>query len=218
MNALPRETQNYVPLILAITIMAKNPKDYGLADVDLDQPLEYDTLEVKTPINLALIADAVDRPLTELRDLNPGLLKPVAPAGYTLHVPKGTSNAVLASLENIPPERRMTWRMHRVERGETLSQIAKEFKTPASSIAQVNNSFAEAPEAGDLLIIPASYNPDAPASRRQIRTGYTARRGKTSKATLRQSASRTVPEHVLHHRASTRTMRTASLRTAPATD
>lgn len=219
-NALPRQTQNYVPAIVAITIVAKNQKDYGLDSIDIDQPIEYDTLTLKAATNLALIADAAERPVSEIRDLNPALLKSAAPAGYQLHIPKGTSNDVLAALENVPPDRRTTWRMHRVERGETLAQIAKQFSTPAQSIAQANNHIEEAPEAGDLLIIPASYNPDAPAARRSAHKRAAARHGRVSRTvaaseksrTRKTLAARVLPERVLHHRASPKTVKTARVR------
>ncbi len=62
LNALPRETSNYVPAILAITIMAKNPKDYGLEGIETDAPIEYDSVKAEVATNLSLVADAVDRP------------------------------------------------------------------------------------------------------------------------------------------------------------
>jgi len=204
--ALPKQTENYVPAILAITIMAKNPRDYGLEGLDLDQPIEYDTVDIKVPTNVALVADSAGRPVSEIRDLNPSLLKSVAPPGYSLHVPKGTSIAIQAALENVPPERRMTWRMHRVERGETLALIAKQFNTPPATIAQVNNNLSDAPETGDLLIIPASYNPDAPLLRRALNHKKTAAH--------RTAATKQVPARILHHRAASRTLKTASARVA----
>ena len=211
LNALPKQTENYVPAILAITIMAKNQKDYGLENVDPDQPVEYDTLAVAAPTNLALIADAADRPISELRDLNPALLRSIAPAGYELHIPKGTSNAVAAALQNVPPERRLTWRMHRVERGETLAQIAKAFNMPAGSITHANNSLMDAPEAGDLLVIPVSYNPDAASAKHSAARRGSARYSRAA-ASRRAAAAHRVPDRVLHHRASTKQVRTASLR------
>ncbi len=100
LNVLPKETANYVPAILAMIIVAKNAKDYGLEDIELDPPLEYDTVELEAPTHLELAAEAVDRPVGELRDLNPALLKPIAPAGYRLHVPKGTVRPVECRLRS----------------------------------------------------------------------------------------------------------------------
>ena len=51
-NVLPRETANYVPAILALTIMAKNPKDYDLENLDFDQPVEYDSIGLDTAASL----------------------------------------------------------------------------------------------------------------------------------------------------------------------
>src|SRR5579863_1587075 len=90
LNVLPKDTANYVPVILALTIMAKNPKDYDLENLEVDRPVEYETMDLDSPTNFALVADAADRPVSEIQDLNPALLKPTAPAGYQLRVPKGT--------------------------------------------------------------------------------------------------------------------------------
>src|ERR1700728_1568011 len=86
LNALPKETSNYVPVILAMTIMAKNAKDYGLDHLEMEPALEFDTIEMQTATHLALVADAVERPLSELRELNPALVRSMAPAGYSIHV------------------------------------------------------------------------------------------------------------------------------------
>src|SRR5208282_1931113 len=101
-NVLPRETANYVPSIVALTIMAKNPKDYELDALDFDQPVEYDSIQLDTAASLTLLSDASAHPLSEIQELNPALLKPMAPAGYELRVPKGTSANTLAALDSVP--------------------------------------------------------------------------------------------------------------------
>ncbi len=207
-NALPKQTMNYVPLILAMTIMTKNPKDYGLDQLEVDRPLEYDTLEIASSTSLELIADAADRPVSELRELNPALLKSIAPAGYQMHVPKGTSNSVVAAMENIPEIHRASWRMHRVQTGETLASIGKHFGAPADSIAAANNRTVEAPEAGDLLVIPASYEPDRGASKKSA-TKYTVRR--TGRRGLGRLVASRASTRVLNHKAGAKTVKTASL-------
>jgi membrane-bound lytic murein transglycosylase D len=159
-NALPRDTKNYVPLILAVTIMAKNPKDYNLEDVDFDPAVEYDTIKVESATSLSLIADATERPLTEIQEINPALMKPVAPAGYQVRVPKGASASVLMALDIIPAEHRANWRIHRVTNGETLAEIAKHYATPVAAISTANQGMNALPEAGELLIIPAGYRPE----------------------------------------------------------
>lgn len=152
-DVLPRETANYVPAIVALTIMAKNPRDYDLDNLDFDQPVEYDSLGLDSPASLALLADASGHALSELQELNPSLLKPVAPAGHELRVPKGTSAAIVAALDCVPPSYRTQWRLHKVSDGETLADIAHRYSTPVASITAANRR-GQLPEAGDLLVIP----------------------------------------------------------------
>lgn len=153
-NAIPKETTNYVPIIVAMTIMHKNAKDYGLEDLEIDTPLTYDTLQLEAPTHLALIADIADRSVSEVRELNPSLLSSVAPANFELHVPEGSKATVIASLETIPAERRASWRIHRVGPGDTLESIARRYNMPVSTISALNNQ-SDA-EIGDALIIPTA--------------------------------------------------------------
>ena len=220
-NALPRETMNYIPAIVALTIVSKNPKDYGLDGVELDAPLDYDTLTLHCATNLMLVADALDRTVTDLQELNPSLLKSMAPAGYELRVPKGSAAATMAAIENIPEVHRADWRLHRVQTGETIAEIAKHYATAPDAILQANAGEVSTPETGDLLIIPAVSRPAVLvrtyAARRLYSRGQVAskqpNRRAVSNATQQQRA---VAYHapapaVIHHRATTRTVKTASI-------
>jgi membrane-bound lytic murein transglycosylase D len=205
-NALPQQTLKYVPLILAITIMSKNPKDYGLENIEPERPLEYDTMDLKSATNLNLIADVTDRPVSEIRDLNPALLTSIAPDGYPLHVPKGSSTGIAAGLASVPLDRRATWRVHRVETGETLTEIAARFRTAASAIAAANNRTVEAPEAGDILVIPA-LRQSARVARRISPTQLSTH----ARAARNTYASHRISPEVLYHRAAPRTVKTAGV-------
>lgn len=153
-RTLPIETTNYVPIILAMTIMAKNAREYDLENVIPDPPLKYDVVTMSSPTHLALVADLTETPVSEIQALNPALLKSLAPAGYQLNVPPGSGNALLASLQTVPPERRASWRMHKVESGETLAVISKRYGASPQVIAAANRLESDAPETGDLLVIP----------------------------------------------------------------
>jgi len=184
-RALPKETTNYVPIIVAMTIMHKNAKDYGLEDLELDPPLQFDTFEVESSTHLALIADAAGCPVSELRELNPALTTNVAPAGYAVHVPEGSKANVIAVLETIPAERRASWRIHRVSAGDTLPSIAKQYNTPVSSITSLNPSAsATDAEVGDVLIIPTASQIEriAVGGKRQLKKSNPGRRSATSDA------------------------------------
>jgi peptidoglycan lytic transglycosylase D len=156
-GVIPAETTNYVPIILAMIIMDKNAREYGLENVQPDSPLTYDTVEIDSPTHLALVADLTDAPVTELLSLNPALLKGIAPEGYTLRVPKGSATTLMAALQMIPQERRLSWRMHKVAEGETLALIGKQYGANPREIVAANRLGAPDPVAGDLLVIPAVY-------------------------------------------------------------
>jgi membrane-bound lytic murein transglycosylase D len=153
-GVLPIETTNYVPIILALTIMQKNPAAYRLQGVRVDPALEYDTIEVSTSTSLALIADLADAPLPEIQALNPAILKGLTPPGYAVHVPKGTGDHLTASLQMIPPDHRNAWRIHRVVPGETLASIVKKYHLPATSLVAANKLAKPEVREGDRLIVP----------------------------------------------------------------
>lgn len=158
-GALPAETTNYVPIILAMTIMEKNAPEYGLEGVALDAPLEYDTVTTTGVTSLTLVSDITDVSTAELAVLNPAALKGIVPDGYALHVPKGMGATVSGALETIPADRRVAWRMHRVAADETLAAIARRYGVSAASIAEVNKLRANAtPGDGDRLIIPTALH------------------------------------------------------------
>ncbi len=207
-HALPRETANYVPIIVAMTIMAKNPKDYGLENISVDQPLEYDSIQLTAATSLDLIADASLQPVSAIRDLNPSLLKKVVPAGFRVHIPKGTADSAVAGIEAVPQANRNAWRLHHVETGDTLEAIAKTYHLPAGRIVAVNRS-ADSLEAGDILLIPAVYREDPPARRA---SRFTRSRTRSRAGVLRGShvaASRRISPQVLRRKAAVRTARLA---------
>jgi len=194
LNVLPLETSNYVPVILAMTIIAKNAKDYGLDNLELERPLEFDTLELQTATHLALVADAVERPLSELKELNPAVLRPIAPAGYKVHVPKGTLPALEAAFSVVPANRRDSWRLHRVQDGETFAALAKKYSAQAGPLSSANHDLL--PGAGEWAAIPLAYPGDRVAkpvtARRRTGSGGTAAKTTVAKtATGKTTAAKT---------------------------
>jgi membrane-bound lytic murein transglycosylase D len=175
-EVLPAETTNYVPIILAMTIMEKNAAEYGIDGFQLDPPLEYDTIQTGGPTSLSLIADLLDMPLPELAGLNPASLRGKLPENYPLHIPKGTSNRLMAALQLIPPNRLDAWRMHRVSAGDSLATIGKRYGVTAAAIVAANH--LEKPQAveGDRLLIPTVARADAPAPQVKKVSSPTARR------------------------------------------
>jgi len=190
-HVLPAQTNNYVPIILAMTIMAKNAAEYGLQDLTPEPPLQYDTIQVDSPTHLALIADLTDSPVPELQELNPALLKGVVPAGYPLHVPKGSGSELSAALQMIPSDRRASWRMHRVAAGETLASIAHSYGMAPAAIAAANSLQSGVPLAGDRLLIPVAYHPPAAVRHAAVKRHYARATRRRLPSTTRTASNRT---------------------------
>jgi membrane-bound lytic murein transglycosylase D len=140
-NVLPAETKNYVPIILAMTIMSKNPAQYGLDAVQPDQALKYDVVKVDYPVDLRLVAECVDVPVEQLIDLNPSLLRRTTPKDqpFDLRLPDGSKEKYEAAIATIPVEKRVAWRFHKVQPGDTLAAIARKYRTTERAISQAND-------------------------------------------------------------------------------
>ena len=157
-NVLPKETRNYVPIILAVTIMAKNPSQYGLDAVVMEQPAEYDTVTITYPVDLRLVAECVNSTSSELQDLNPSLLRLTTPRDgkFELHLPAGTKDQYETAITTIPRDMRLWWRYHTVHPGDTLASLARNYHTTAKSISEANHLEGTDLEADAKLVIPVA--------------------------------------------------------------
>jgi membrane-bound lytic murein transglycosylase D len=177
-GGLPGETKAYIPSVIAAIIMAKNPAQYGLADLTYDDPVLSDKVTTNYAIDLRLVADVTDSTVQEIVALNPALLRLSTPRDlpYELHLPPGTQKLYLDRLKDIPEANRSSWRFHIVKEGETLDQIAVLLHAHSNEIATYNEVKPSEPiEAGDELIVPvAAASSVAPGQQR-----YTVRRSDT---------------------------------------
>jgi membrane-bound lytic murein transglycosylase D len=177
-NVLPDETRNYVPIILALTLISKDPARYGIEFVP-DQPLQVDRVQPGHSVDLRLVSETIDVDVDTLRLLNPQLLRLVTPSDprFVLQIPAGKREEFEKGMAQIPPENWVTWRRHRVEEGETLASIARRYRISVASLAEANSLEAQARlEADAKLIIPAVVQPE-PTLGALVR--YRARRGDT---------------------------------------
>jgi peptidoglycan lytic transglycosylase D len=162
-NVLPRETQNYVPIILALTLISKDPGRFGI-EYEPEPSLKADTVKPGQAIDLRLVAETIDMDLESLRGLNPQLLRLVTPpeAEFVLQLPEGTAERFFSEIAAIPPEKWVSWRRHKVEQGETLSSIARQYHVLPAEVADANDLAVGATlEEGQKLIIPAAAKSEA---------------------------------------------------------
>ncbi len=183
-NVLPKETRNYVPIILAVTIMTKNLSHYGFDDVSMDESMGFDAVTVNYPIDLRLVADCVNATPAQLQQLNPSLLRMSTPreGTFELHLPAGTKQQYQTAIAAIPAGMRLWWRYPTVHSGDTLASLARAYRTTAKSIAEANQLDGTELPADAKIIIPVkpSKHPasDTATYARRI-TRYKVRRGDT---------------------------------------
>jgi membrane-bound lytic murein transglycosylase D len=139
-NVLPEETKNYVPIIIAAAIMAKNPQQYGLQSFTPDPPLVTDEVTTNYSVDLHLVSDLVESPIQEIADLNPSLLRMSTPADlpFELHLPAGSKDLYQKRIAEIPADKRNQWRFHKVVAGETVETLAHDYHVGSSEIVFVN--------------------------------------------------------------------------------
>ena len=154
---LPRETREYVPMILAAIVIARNPAQYGFS-FEPETPLAYEKVGVSDPIDLRLVAEWANAPIGDIEALNPELRRwttPVRSPDYEIKVPVGTGDAVRARLTATPPESLNAFQWHTVKRGESLQSIARKLSVRQADLAEANSlSLRSRVSAGQRLIIP----------------------------------------------------------------
>jgi len=154
---LPRETRDYVPLILAAVIVARNPGQYGMeiTPEPVDDP-KFETVTLSVAVDLRRVAEWVGTTAEAIQDLNPELRRwttPVRSTNYELKVPEGTAEIVRAKLADSGDVTNLTW--HTVRSGETLLSIARKLKVSRADLAEANYlSIRSRVTTGQQLIVP----------------------------------------------------------------
>lgn len=174
MHALPVETQNYVPIIIALAMVSKDPGLYGV-QVDAQQPMLAEQVKLDHQISLNLVADASGADIEDLHMLNPELLRGMTPneSDFVLNLPAGTKKTFEENIQQVPEDKWTSWRLYAAANGDTLPEIARRYRVALASLETANHLEPHAAvPAGFELNIPA-----APPRARLIR--YRVQRGDT---------------------------------------
>jgi len=153
---LPMQTQRYVPKFLAALYILRDPMKYDLVVPDVE-PVTFDLVTIPDATDLNLVAESAETSVEVLRELNPQVRRWATPPGMevVVKVPQGKGEQCRAGLDSIPPNERITWRQHRVKRGETLSQISRRYGTSVSALKSLNNiRNSHVIREGTVLLVP----------------------------------------------------------------
>jgi peptidoglycan lytic transglycosylase D len=155
---LPRETREYVPMILAAIVIAKNPAQYGFNPPADASPVAYDKVSLPRAMDLRRVAEWTGTPIDEIQSLNPELRRwttPVRAPGYEVKVPSGTGDKLRDRLASAKPGELAPLNWYRVKNGESLATIARKLKVSRPDLAEANNLTTKSRvRAGQELIIP----------------------------------------------------------------
>ena len=188
---LPRETREYVPLILAAIIVAKNPAQYGFEYAPSPEGLTYDKVAVPRAVDLRKVAEWTGTTIDEIQALNPELRRwttPVKYPNYEVKVPVGTAGRLTTQLSNASTSELGALNWYTVKRGETLAAVARKLRVNRVDLAEANHlSVTSRIRPGQDLIIPR-----APATLLATRTERPAPAAVASRAISAPAAVATV--------------------------
>ena len=191
-NAFADETDNYVPKIMAAAIIGHNPELYGFTDIDFQPRLARDTVQLSEDMfGLDVLAEAAGVSVDELRDMNPHLRQlAVPPEGTFVHVPKGSGDTFASNVRAIPPEKRLTFKEHRVAKGETLGTIARKYNVSVTDLQHANHiRNANQISVGTRLVIPGARGSASASASAMASAAPTPERSSEPKSTAAKSTS-----------------------------
>ncbi|HUF48212.1 MAG TPA: LysM peptidoglycan-binding domain-containing protein, partial [Vicinamibacterales bacterium] len=174
---LPRETREYVPMVMAAVIIGRNPDLFGF-EVGPAAPLTYETVTVPNALDLRILAEWAGVPVENLRELNPELRRTTTPVGpHPLKVPVGTSAAVETHMATADPSLFVTLDVYTVRRGDTLSTIARRHRVTVADLQSANDLRTTRIHPNQNLMIPGRTAAALPRPAAATRTATAAAAG-----------------------------------------
>jgi peptidoglycan lytic transglycosylase D len=156
-SRLPRETREYVPMILAAIVIARNPVQYGF-DLQSESPAAYEKVSLSSAVDLRRVAEWTGASIDDIQTLNPELRRwttPLRYPGYELKVPPGTAESVKQGLAQTNDAERVALNWHTVKKGESLITISRKLNVRAADLAEANYlTMKSRVTTGQKLIVP----------------------------------------------------------------
>jgi membrane-bound lytic murein transglycosylase D len=161
--ALPRETRDYVPKLLAVAEIVNRPDYFGFRLEPVDNTPYLVAVDTSGQVDLTHVAEMTNLSVPELTRYNPAFRRWATPPDgpHQILVPSDRAETLRLGLADLPAEERVTWKRHRIARGETLSHIAKRYGVPIHVIVNANQiGNHHRIRAGKDLVVPTPRNPE----------------------------------------------------------
>ncbi len=155
---LPKETTAYVPKLIALAEIIRNPEKYNVELLNINNEPYYQSVMLDSQLDLAQAAKLLDLDVEELYYLNPGLNRWATPPSqqYALNVPFNKAGTLKKALSQLPKEQRVNWHRHTITSGDSLSSIAVQYNSSIAVIKDVNNMSSSKIVVGHTLMIPTA--------------------------------------------------------------
>ncbi len=160
---LPRETQRYVPRLLALKQLFETPEHYGIHLLPISNQPHFESVEVGSPIDFVLAARLAGMDKATFRQLNPGFKLWFTGPGnrFRLQVPYQKGEEFRSLVAAIPPQNRVLLKPHQVTKGETLLQIASLYNSQVELIKHQNGLETDKLKVSSTLWVPTPYSEQA---------------------------------------------------------
>lgn len=155
---LPKETQDYVPRLLALRVVVEHPRRYGVTLPDIDNQPILTVTDTGGQLELAVAAKLAGLPASTLYYLNPGYKRGVTPprGPHEIVLPADRVTRFQTQLASLVPEQRVNRQEHHVQSGETLSHIALRYHTTVAALRATNGLTNDRIRTGTTLAVPGS--------------------------------------------------------------
>ena len=153
---MPKETEKYVPKLLAIAKVLKDPARYNQKLLSIENKPYLEPIKLESQFDLALIAQWTNLSIDEIYSFNPGLKRWATPEAlpYTILLPINVIDDFKETLSNQKNRPKVSWTRYKVKEGDSLSVIAQNFNTTINQIQSVNEISGNLIRANTYLIVP----------------------------------------------------------------
>ncbi|WP_207710564.1 LysM peptidoglycan-binding domain-containing protein [Thiosulfativibrio zosterae] len=153
---LPKETQHYVPQLLAVSYLVKHRQSYQITLNPIENHVHFEKVNLSQQVDFISLAKITGVAKEQLKLLNAGYLQPTTPpkGPFEILLPVAASQTFKAALDKQPEILAVQWTKHVVKKGESLSVIAEKYKTRAAAIQRLNEMKNTNIRVGKTLLIP----------------------------------------------------------------